>query len=423
MTSAPDPMPENTLKLGQTSAQLEEVFADSYILFNETTRRYMEAYKQLEEQFEFLNVKLEETNLELRKSLEEKDRVSNYLNNILESLSGGVLVVDLDGKITLFNEAAETISGCSQDDVIGKPYAEVIGVDAGRERTVLHTLDCGSALINQEKTLSRTDGRQIPLGFSTSVVHENDGRVLGAVEVFNDLTEVKRLEAELQRAHVLAALGEMAATVAHEIRNPLSGIAGFAAMLQRDLEAADPRYRLVQKITEGVARLNRIVSSLLTYTRPLQLNSHPVRFAELVEETIAFFEIDLERAHKNINVERHFPEAEQICNMDPEQFQQVILNLLQNATQAMPEGGTIDAIVDTANTPSGPASTLCISDTGMGITSEIRDRLFTPFFTTKEDGTGLGLVTSKKIVEAHGGFIAVESQPDRGTSFTISLPQ
>ncbi len=299
----------------------------------------------------------------------------------------------------------------------------MIGVDAGRERTVLHTLDCGSALINQEKTLKRPDGRQIPLGFSTSVVRENDGRMLGAVEVFNDLTEVKRLEAELQRVHVLAALGEMAATVAHEIRNPLGGIAGFAAMLQRDLEAADPRYRLVQKITEGVARLNRIVSSLLTYTRPLQLNSHPVRLAELVEETIAFFEIDLERAHKNIKVERHFPEAEQVCNMDPEQFQQVILNLLQNATQAMPEGGTIDATVDTANTPSGPTAKLCISDTGVGMSSEVRERLFTPFFTTKEDGTGLGLVTSKKIVEAHGGFIAVESQPDQGTSFTISLPQ
>ena len=129
MTNAPDPIPENTLKLGQTSAQLEEVFADSYILFNETTRRYMEAYKQLEEQFEFLNVKLEETNLELRKSLEEKDRVSNYLNNILESLSGGVLVVDLDGKITLFNEAAETISGCSQDDVLGKPTSSKVSLD------------------------------------------------------------------------------------------------------------------------------------------------------------------------------------------------------------------------------------------------------------------------------------------------------
>ncbi len=423
MTNAPDPLPDNTLKLGQTSAQLEEVFADSYILFSETTRRYMEAYKKLEEQFEFLNVKLEETNLELRKSLEEKDRVSNYLNNILESMSGGVLVVDLDGCITLFNEAAETISGCTQQDVVGKTYEEVIGTDAGRKRTVLHTLDNNDLLINQEKTLRRADGREIPLGFSTSLVRDNDGKVLGAVEVFNDLTEVKRLEAELQRVHVLAALGEMAATVAHEIRNPLGGIAGFAAMLQRDLEASDPRYRLVQKITEGVARLNRIVSSLLTYTRPLQLNSHPVRFAELVEETIAFFEIDLERTHENIHVQRHFSETELVCNMDPEQFQQVILNLLQNATQAMPDGGTIDAILNTTDTPSGPTATLCISDTGIGMSAEVQGRLFTPFFTTKEDGTGLGLVTSKKIIEAHGGCISVESQPDRGTSFTISLPQ
>ncbi len=243
-------LPEHTLELDHSEAQLEEAFAHSYLLFNETTRKYVEAYKQLEEQFEYLNVKLEETNIELRKSLEEKDRVSNYLNNILTSMTGGVLVLDLDGNITLFNQSAEEIAGRAQEDVLGQSYESIMGLEAGREKTALHTLETGQGLANKEKELKRGNST-IPIGFSTSLVRDKDGRVLGAIEAFNDLTEVKRLEAQVRRMHTLAALGEMAATVAHEIRNPLGGIASFANLLERDLAADDPSRRLVRKITKA----------------------------------------------------------------------------------------------------------------------------------------------------------------------------
>ncbi len=418
-----DQLPEHTLALGASDAQLEEAFTDSYLLFKETTRKYREAYSELYEKFESLNLKLEETNLELRKRVEEKDQISNYLNNILESLSGGVVVVNPEGDITLFNHAAEAITGRTQEEVIFQPYADIIGLDAGREQSVLHTLESGKGLSSQEKELKRADGHNIPLGFSTSLVRDNEGHVLGAVEVFNDLTEVKRLEAELQRVHTLAALGKMAATVAHEIRNPLGGIAGFAALLERDLEGEDPRRRLVHKITEGVARLNRIVTSLLNYTRPLKLNRHPVDLAHMVEEAAAFFEIDPERKRENISIRRHFPDAPTVCAIDPEQFQQIVLNLLQNATQAMPEGGQIDIEIAVELIADQNRALLRIRDTGMGMDAEVQEKLFTPFFTTKEDGTGLGLVTSKKIIDAHGGAIQVESEPGHGTCFTISLPQ
>ena len=410
--------PTTPLQLGKTDAQLED-FTDSYILFQETTRRYREAYEELASKFESLTLKLEETNVHLQQSLEEKDRVSNYLNNILESLSGGVLVVDLDGKITFFNQEAEEITGFEQEKVLGKPYANIIGLSAGRKLSVLHTLDTGERLASQEKELQRADDRAIPLGFSTSLVRDEAGTVLGALEVFNDLTEVKRLEAEVQRVQTLAALGEMAATVAHEIRNPLGGIAGYAGMLERDLAADDPNRRLVHKITEGVGRLNRIVVSLLNYTRPLSLNVHPVNLAELVEETTAFFAIDIERSRADIRIECAFPADELICRVDPEQLQQVILNLLQNAMQAMPEGGAIEVGLRTE----GNTGVLIVGDTGVGMDDEVREKLFTPFFTTKEDGTGLGLVTSKKIIDAHNGQIRVDSEPGRGTQFSISLPQ
>ncbi|MFH1567166.1 MAG: PAS domain S-box protein, partial [Gemmatimonadota bacterium] len=388
-----DHLPQHVLEIGGADAGLEEAFADSYILFSETTRKYMEAYKQLEEQFEYLNVKLEETNRELRKSLEEKDRVSNYLNNILESMSGGVLVLNLEGEITLFNQAAEEITGWSQDEALGRRYREVMGGQPGEALSALHTLESGLSLTNQQKDLSRRDGRVLPLGFSTSPVRDRDGALLGAVEVFNDMTEVKRLEAQVQRMHTLAALGEMAATVAHEIRNPLGGIASFANLLERDLDVNDPSRKLVQKITEGVARLNRIVTSLLSYTRPLKLTTYRADLVQAVEEAAAFFEIDLERTRRAITLERCYPGAPLVCQLDTEQFQQVILNLLLNAIQAMPEGGCIRLEVSQARGPRGPVAALAVADEGIGMETEVRERLFTPFFTTKQDGTGLGLVT------------------------------
>ena len=406
------------LQLGRTDGQLED-FTDSYILFQETTRRYREAYEELASKFESLTLKLEETNVHLQQSLEEKDRVSNYLNNILESLSGGVLVVDLDGEITFFNQEAEDITGFEQAKVLGQPYAEIIGLNAGRNLSVLHTLDTGERLASREKELAQPNGNTIPIGFSTSLVRDEAGTILGALEVFNDLTEVKRLEAEVQRVQTLAALGEMAATVAHEIRNPLGGIAGYAGMLERDLDSDDPNRRLVQKITEGVGRLNRIVVSLLNYTRPLRLNVHPVNLVELLEETTAFFAIDIERSREDIRIERDFPDGDLICRIDPEQLQQVILNLLQNAMQAMPDGGAIAVGLRVEENQ----GVLSIGDTGIGMADEVREKLFTPFFTTKEDGTGLGLVTSKKIIDAHNGKIRVDSEPGRGTQFSISLPQ
>ena len=406
------------LHLGRSDNQLDN-FTDSYVLFQETTRKYREAYEQLEAQFESLTVKLEETNVDLQKRVEERDRVTNYLNNILDSMSGGVLVVDLNGQITHFNQEAEELTGYGQDQVLGYPYADIIGLADGRQNTAMHTLDTGERLLNREKSLRRADGRVIPLGFSTSLLRDEQGTVLGVVEVFNDLTEVKRLEAEVQRVNTLAALGEMAATVAHEIRNPLGGIAGYAGMLERDLSSEDPNRRLVHRIIEGVGRLNRIVSSLLTYTRPLRLNAYPVNLVELVEETTAFFEIDLERQHNDITVVRSYENDALVCRLDPEQLQQVILNLLQNATQAMPEGGTLQIRVFSE----GDLGTFCIGDTGIGMKTDVRDKLFTPFFTTKEDGTGLGLVTSKKIVEAHNGTIRVESQVGQGTQFYVHLPQ
>ena len=411
--ASPDPAP--VFQLGAGASLEEEV--------ESTARRYVEAYRQLEERFEFLSARLEETNRHLRDSLEEKDRVSNYLNNILESMTGGLLVLGLDRRITLFNRTAEEITGRSQEQVMGRTYEEVMGLEEGRENSVLHTLETGEGLQNREKDLRLPGGRTIPLGFSTSVVRDGNGEVLGAIEVFNDLTEVRRLEGEVRRMHTLAALGEMAATVAHEIRNPLGGIASFASLLERDLAAGDPNRRLVGRITEGVARLNRIVSSLLSYTRPLDLNTRPVDLAPAVEEAAAYFEVDSEGRSPGVTIRRDFPGRSCTCRLDGERFRQVVLNLLLNAAQAMPEGGTIDLRITGEARENGDWALVEVRDSGAGIADDLRGKLFTPFFTTKEDGTGLGLVTSRKIIEAHGGRLTADSVPGEGACFTIALPR
>ncbi len=415
-------MMEEKETIGLTDKELSK-FTSSYAHFNKITQKLQKAYKELEERFENLNLKLEETNNQLRQSLAEKDRISNYLNNILESLNSGVLAIDLNGRITLFNRTAEDILGYKTHQVLGKQYINIMGKKVQRELTPLHTLKTGVSHLNQEKEVETGKGKKIPLGFSTSLLTDGEGNHLGAVEVFFDLTHLKELEQEVTRVKTLAALGEMAATVAHEVRNPLGGIAGFAALLERDLKPDDPRKRLVNKIIEGVEILNRLVINLLNYTKAVKLNPQKLDFVKFLNDTLNFFQMDLSSQSENISLRKHFPKEEIECWIDPEQFRQVILNILRNSVQAMPKGGDIDVYSKPVSLKQENKVILKISDNGEGMDKKTQEKLFTPFFTTKEGGTGLGLPTVKKIVEAHKGNIKIESQPGKGTTVTLSFPK
>jgi PAS domain S-box-containing protein len=407
----------------ELSAEELSSFTSSYAHFNKITQKLQKAYKALEEKFENLNRKLEETNNQLRQSLAEKDRISNYLNNILESLNSGVLAIDPEGRITLFNRAAEEILGYKTQQVLGKPYMKIMGKEVKRELTPLHILKTGISHLNEEKEVKTRKGKKIPLGFSTSLLTDGEGNHLGAVEVFFDLTHLKNLEQEVTRIKTLAALGEMAATVAHEVRNPLGGIAGFAALLERDLEPDDPRRRLVNKITQGVEILNRLVINLLNYTKVIKLNPQELDFIKFLNETVNFFQIDLSSRVKNISIRKHFPKEGIECWIDSEQFRQVILNVLRNSVQAMPQGGKIDIHSDLITREDEDKVVLKISDTGEGMSPETQEKLFTPFFTTKDGGTGLGLPTVKKIIEAHKGDVEVKSNLGQGTTISLSFPR
>ncbi|MCK5526932.1 MAG: PAS domain S-box protein [Candidatus Latescibacteria bacterium] len=402
-----------------------DAFADLFVLFNKTTKKLQRAYRTLEEKFDSLNRKLQETNLELRRSLAEKDRVSNYLNNILESLSSGVLVMDLEGRITLFNRAAGEIMEYPTVEALGCLYLEIMGKNVSWESTALCTLKTGVPIAYGEKEITTHKGAVLPLGYSTSLVTDGEGNLCGVVEIINDLSHTKALEEEVQRVNTLAALGEMAATVAHEIRNPLGGIVGFASLLERDLDLGDPRRKLVKKIIEGVGSLNQIVTSLLAYTRPIRPRFREIDLVQVVDQTTRFFEMDVHQEENGITILRNVPPDPVLCRADPEQLGQVLLNLLHNARQAMPEGGEIAVeIGEHAFESDGEeeGAFVKIRDQGTGMTEAVRAKLFTPFFTTRENGTGLGLATAKKIIEAHNGAIHAENQPGEGACFTITLP-
>ncbi|MBI4530490.1 MAG: GHKL domain-containing protein [Candidatus Latescibacteria bacterium] len=233
------------------------------------------------------------------------------------------------------------------------------------------------------------------------------------------MAERERLEAVLRNVDSGVVLGQMAATIAHEIRNPLGGIAGFAALLERDLDIHDPRRRLVKRIIEGVSTLNDIVSNLLSYTRPIQLNRHTADLITLVDQVVTLFELRAEQQEHDIRVDRRYIEGALMCSIDTEQFQRVLLNLLDNAIHAMIDGGDLCVEVERDGCE---RAIIRISDSGSGIPAPSKARLFVSFVPTKEENTSLGLAIARRIVEAHNGTITVESEPGLGSLFIIRIP-
>ncbi|MFC1528641.1 nitrogen regulation protein NR(II) [Candidatus Latescibacterota bacterium] len=411
--------------------------------FNVSTAKLKEAYTVLQKKVENLNLQLEETNRDLSVSLSEQERLSNYLTNILESLSSGVLVVDTSGTITLFNRGAEIITGIKVEDAIHSHYKEIMGSETPEELTPLWTLSTGEGYTQIEKNVISKAGKTIPVGCSISPLLNPSGDMVGAVEIFMDMTTIKALEDELAWKEKLAALGQMAATMAHKIRNPLGGIAGFAGLLQLDIEENENSKRLLGKIIEGVDKLERIVSSLLSYTSPLKLEPGMVNLAELVGGMADPLKEEYESLQFNIEE----PEGAVMVEADAKQLREAVVSIVRNAVEAMEGKGTVEIIAipgeSEYNPPHSltaqlvktirktsefiksrkPGAILLITDSGMGMTPGVQKQLFVPFYTTKENGIGLGLASVRKIVEAHHGEIWIESVENAGTAVSVILPR
>jgi signal transduction histidine kinase len=230
--------------------------------------------------------------------------------------------------------------------------------------------------------------------------------------------QLKKMQEEVNQSRVLSALGEMAATVAHEIRNPLGGIGGYASLLARGIPPEDPRRKYVDKIIGGISSLNKIVGNLLAYTRKTNLQKQSTDLMAWAETILAHAEVEIEKEKKKVSIERNFPAEPLNAEIDGERLQQVMLNLLINGIQAIEAEGKISVGIRSNEN----FAEITVADTGKGIEQENLKNIFTPFFTTKEQGTGLGLAIVKKIVDLHEGEISVESAAGKGTVFCIKIP-
>ncbi|MBI5267137.1 MAG: PAS domain-containing protein [candidate division Zixibacteria bacterium] len=415
-------------------------FAESYASFNRIVNSLQRQYLELKEEFSTLNQTLAESNRRLIEMTEHNLVANEFMRSILSSLSAAVIAVDRNGIITHFNPAASVIFGIPVSEPMGRPYHQVIPTGEPLEANAVRAFETGMTVDAVEKRLTLDDGTRLHLSVSTEILRDKDRTPIGAVEVCHDITKIKKLEQEIARLNTLAALGEMAATIAHEVRNPLAGIGGFAVLLQRDLAPADPCQKLVAKIVRGVETLNGIVTTLLNYTRTEELNREDILYDRFLGSVCDLFR--QENGVRVAGMEIEFVPSvratplEMIVSLDPGLFRQVITNILSNAVDACGGRGGISVqctrlLRQRATRQYGDKLMLgldetvietVISDTGPGIDPASIGRVFAPFFTTKNGGTGLGLAMAWKIVKAHGGEILASNNPDRGARFTVLLP-
>ncbi|MCX7725247.1 MAG: ATP-binding protein [Chitinispirillaceae bacterium] len=398
-------------------ASFQSVISDFQLRAEQLTQ----AYAAMRRDFQKLNLELDKKNKELQSSLSRIEEMQTYLDSILQSMESGVIGIDTKGIVTHFNRAAEEITGYDPLEVLNKPYISIFCEDNNNEPELLSVLKSDTYVTRlKEKIIKHKDGHPIPVTYHHSLLRDKKCRKLGAVEVFSDISRIKALEEEMQRTRTMAVLGEMSATVAHEIRNPLGAMGMWVALLEKDLEPEDPKRRIVTKITEGLSRLNKIVSNLLVFTRPVKVELKKVDIRYIVKENIDFMRVETESINPQIDIKYTHSDTPIILSIDPEKISQALLNLCLNGVQAMPSGGTLT--VSVSEEVHGYVI-ISIEDTGCGIPEENLQKIFDPFFTTKEDGTGLGLAIVKKYVELHCGYIEVKSNVGKGSCFKIFLPK
>jgi PAS domain S-box-containing protein len=354
------------------------------------------------------------------------DWLAHHFATILDGLTVGVIVVDHSGRIVAFNQQASELTGIPPPQAMGQKYFDLLGGRVQERATPLYTLTTGIPILNQEKEITRPDGKRVALGYSTSLLHNGAEGTWGALETFYDLAHLRRREDGMSEIRSLASLGQMAASFAHQIRNPLGGIAGFASLLDRDLPEGDYRRRYVQKLLEGVAHLNRTITSLATYVTPIKPRFQAVPLRAFLRKVLDSFEKNWAGPEKGIRISfQRAPGPEVELLLDPELLNDVLQRILRNAGEAMPRGGEISVSVRPLPAPQGPSWAVDIQDRGAGIPPEMMDKVFTPLTSPKPDGAGLSLAYARKVLHALGGEITLSSNAsdskDRGTLVTLTL--
>ncbi|MBT8364724.1 MAG: PAS domain S-box protein [Deltaproteobacteria bacterium] len=344
-------------------------------------------------------------------------QTKDYTREVVANMANGLLSIDSEGKIVSFNFLALELLGIEESEAKGMDLRTSIDfVKSGIESTLIECVP----VLDFEIYHQHKAGEMVPLALSATPIKDQKDGYNGAVIVLRDLRELKLLQEKVKRSEKLAAIGELAAGVAHEIRNPLSSIRGFAQFLRHSLKDKPQEKEYAETMVTEIDRINRVVTDLLTFARPMAVEISPTDITELIEHSVRLVEADA--LSRDVNIQMKISDLTRLP-LDANQITQALLNLLLNALQAVPPKGNIE--IGAELDPSDSRLHLWVKDDGPGIPNNKIEKIFEPFYTTHEKGTGLGLAIVHKIAENHNGEIRVNSPPKgmtRGCCVSIILP-
>ncbi|MBI5755502.1 MAG: PAS domain S-box protein [Nitrospirae bacterium] len=379
----------------------------------------------------YLSSSAAETLRRMREELNKKDsevvELQAFSENIAQCMSTGLLTTDDRGRITSFNRAAEEMTGYKWKEIRGRSFLEILPV---RElEDILKNIENILPLYRFESAVPRKDGTYIILGMNVSHLMDEGGHSRGIIGIFQDLTKIKEMEMEVKKREKMAMIGEVAAGMAHEVRNPLASLSGSMQILREELSLKGDHAHLMDIALREMDRLNRTITEFLVYAKPAPPQKRLMNINELLFDTIELLKNSDIFKGSDIHIQTEFKEEKLLAPVDPHQISQVFWNLSLNAIQAMTDGGalTISSRMSGMMRFEGLAGKrewveIILKDTGVGISEDIIENIFVPFFTTKENGSGLGLSIVHRIIEEHNGRIYVKSKPGKGSQFTIYLP-
>lgn len=354
--------------------------------------------------------------------------IREYYANVIDSVGDGVIVLDIKQRITLMNPAAEEITGISMRQAEGSDFTTYFGKEEALTEMVYKTSASGMTFSDHENIVLKKGSQLTPVDVTTSPLILADGERIGIVLVLRDISNIRELEDAVRHVDRLSTLGTLAAGLAHEIKNPLGGIRGAAQLLERELPSESELKDYTSIILKEVGRVNRIVEELLSLSSPRKLELTHVNLHQVLGD-IVMLQKSISRT-KSVVFQQNFDLSIPPVLVDGALLTQLFLNLVNNAVEAIVSDGiirmTTRVVSDYSMTKKGERMSrmvaIEIGDNGPGMSREQIEKIFTPFFTTKTKGTGLGLAICHKIISEHRGMIKVDSEPGKGTTFTVLLP-
>ncbi len=344
------------------------------------------------------------------------NEIQAFTSLLIKSLPVGIVATDSTGSIATWNQSIERFTGLSQSKAIGRQPQSVLPADLASFFTAFST-----GTIEQEVVAEFSGQKYVLLCRLVHIVDKKEA-VIGQVLLLSDISQLKHLEEKMKESERLAAIGKMAGGVAHEVRNPLSSIKGLGLLLKNKFTRGTKEWDTAELLIQETERMNRTITEMLSFTRPVTLQLQPFDLKPLLEKELELLQPEIE--DHNIAVTLRTSATSLPVMGDQDRITQVVMNLLLNSIQAMPDGGKLQlAAHQGGDEEKGNTMVeLTITDTGVGMKAEVVEQVFYPYFTTKKNGTGIGLALSQKIIVDHGGHIGIESEPNKGTVVTVQLP-